>query len=256
MGISAVVITYNEEANIERCLRSLSFADEIVVLDSYSTDATLEIARGFTTNVACRKFTGDSDQRNAAVELAHQEWVFILDPDEVVTEELASEIKAGVADAKYDAYRMPRSSYFLGRIMRHCSWYPDLQLRLMKKSALRIPHRLLHASLEVDCERGTLKHDLIHHSYATMEDFCRKMVAYARAGAQQKFSEGRRFHVVDLLNPGFTVFKMYVIKQGFRDGLHGLVLSVLAGCSSALRYAILWDLGLHEAHGKERNDAT
>ena len=256
MGLSAVVITYNEEARLETCLQSLSFADEIVVLDSFSTDRTLEIARQYTDNVGCREFVGFSDQWNAAIAMATQEWVMIVAADEIVSDGLAADVVSAISSGMHDAYRLPRSTYFLGRRMRYCGWYPDYQLRLVKRSIARIADRLVHETLVVDCERGTLKHDLIHHSYATMDDFCRKMVAYARAGAQQKFSEGRRFHAVDLLNPGFTFFKMYVIRQGFRDGLHGLVLSALAGCSSALRYAILWDLGLHEARGKERDDAT
>ena len=255
MGLSAVVITWNEEANIEQCLRSLSFADEIVVLDSFSTDRTVEIARKFTDKVSSREFTGFSDQKNAAIAMASQDWVLIVDADEVVPPELAVEIVDAITGGKYDAYRMPRSTYFLGRKMRHCGWYPDYQLRLARRSIAHIPDRLVHETMEVDCECGTLRGDLIHYSYRTMADYTRKMAAYSRAAAEQKFIEGRRFGVCDLLfNPGLTFFKMYVAKQGFRDGPHGLVLSVLTACSSALRYAFLWEMTKRAADNKEQPD--
>lgn len=255
MGLSAVVITWNEEENIEACLRSLAFADEIVVLDSFSTDRTVEIARKFTDKVGSRKFTGFSDQKNAAIAMASEDWVLIVDADELVTDELAFEIKKAVESGNYDAYRIPRSTYFLGKRMRHCGWYPDYQLRLARRSIAKIPERLVHETMDVGCECGTLKCDLVHYSYRTMRDYTRKMVAYAEAAAGQKFGDGRRFRVSDLLfNPGLTFFKMYVAKQGFRDGLHGLVLSVLTASSSALRYAMLWEMTMRAAGNKEQPD--
>ena len=144
MGLSAVVITYNEEAELERCLASLSFADEIVVLDSFSTDRTVEIAGQFTNNVSCRQFMGFSDQWNAAIAIAAHEWILQVAADEVVGDALAEEIVDAISSGKYDAYRMPRSTFFLGKRMRHCGWYPDYQLRLVKKTIARIPDRLVH----------------------------------------------------------------------------------------------------------------
>lgn len=247
MGLSAVIITYNEEINIEQCLKSLSFADEIVILDSYSTDRTVEIARKYTDKISFRKFTGFSDQKNALLKLASNEWILVVDADEVVSEELAQEIIDAVKNGEQDAYQIPRLTYFVGRKMRHCGWYPDYQLRLVRSSKAFFPDRLVHETLEVDGPIGTLKHDLIHYSYRNMNDYTRKMVLYARSAARQKYIEGRRFRLGDLLlNPGLTFFKMYILKQGFRDGLHGLVLSVLTACSSALRYAILWSMGTQQ----------
>lgn len=253
MGLSAVVITYNEEAKIQQCLHSLAFADEIIALDSFSTDRTVEIAKQFTQNVSCRKFEGYSDQWNAAIALASQEWVLIMAADEIVTEELAADIQAAILDGKYDAYWIPRSTEFLGRRMRFCGWYPDFQLRLAKKAVAKIPHRLVHETMEVSGVCGYLKHDLLHYSYVSMDDCCRKMIEYSRAGAQQRFNDGRRFKVGDLLvNPWLTFFKMYVIKQGFRDGIHGLILSVVSACSVAIRYSMLWDMGQRVARDRER----
>lgn len=252
MGLSAVVITYNEETRLKRCLDSLLFADEIVVVDSFSTDNTLEIARRYTQNVTCREFKGYSDQKNAAIAGATQEWVLIVDADEVISPELAEEIRQAIASGKFNAYRMPRSTYFLGRRMRYCGWYPDAQLRLVKRAIAHIPERLVHETIHVDCEVGYLENDMVHYSYDSMDVYCTKMVNYARAGAMQKFNEGRRCSIADLLlNPWFAFVKMYVVKQGFRDGMHGLVLSALTACSSALRYAILWDLGRDSSRRKE-----
>jgi hypothetical protein len=131
--------------------------------------------------------------------------------------------------------------------MRHCGWYPDHQLRLARKERSRFPARLVHETLVVDGPVGMLGPDLIHYSYPSLADYTRKMVLYARAAARQRRIEGRRFRVSDLLvRPGLAFVRMYVWRQGFRDGLHGLVLSVLTACSTALRYAMLWELERHE----------
>lgn len=259
MGLSAVVITYNEEANIERCLRSLSFADEIVVLDSFSTDRTVDIARLFTDKVGTRKFDGFSYQKTAAVEMATQEWVLVIDADEVVTPDLAKEIQKAVDSGDHDAYRMPRLSYFLGRPMRHCGWYPDYQLRLARKSKAYFPPRFVHETMEVKGSIGTLKHDLLHYTYPTAEDCIRKTVFYARASARQRFEEGRRFRFVDMVfHPMLSFLRVYVWKQGFRDGLHGFMLSLITACSSVLRHMVLWEMtvhgGLYESKNSEADE--
>lgn len=255
MGLSAVVITYNEESRLERCLSSLGFADEIVVVDSFSTDKTMEIARRYTDKFFQREFTGYSDQKNAAIARADEDWIIIVDADEVITPELASEIKAAMKCREYEAYRMPRSTYFLGRKMRYCGWYPDAQLRLVKRAIAHIPERLVHETLHVDCQVGYLKNEITHYSYDSMSVYCAKMASYARMGAAQKFGDGCNCRLIDiLLNPVFAFIKMYIVKQGFRDGMHGLVLSVLTACSSALRYAILWDLGRQKSLRKEREN--
>lgn len=252
MGLAAVVITLNEEHNIERCLQSLSFADEVAVLDSFSSDSTLDIARRFTDNVAQKQFAGFSEQWNAALGMVDEEWVMIVAADEVVTEPLAAEIGAAISRGDCDGWRMPRLTYFLGKAIRRCGWYPDYQLRVARASKARIPDRLVHERLEVDGTVGTLKHDLLHYSYPTITDYVRKMVAYSRAAARQKFDEGRRFRITDLLlSPALAFGKMYLLKQGFRDGAHGLVLSVLGGCSIALRYAMLMEMSLREGHPEE-----
>ena len=243
MGISALVLTYNEESRIARCLDALDFADEIIVVDSYSNDGTLDIVEKYTDKIFQKEFEGFSSQWNMAIEQAGEDWVLIVGADEVIPKELASEIKQADGMAEYDGYRMPRSTFFIGRRMRHCGWYPDYQLRLMRREKANIPHRLVHETLVCDDPVGTLKSPIIHYSYDTMSDYCRKMVLYAKAAAEQKYNEGRSFHLIDmLLNPGHTFVKMYIAQLGFLDGVHGLALSSLTACSSLLRYAYLWEM--------------
>jgi len=243
MGLTACVITLDEELNIEGCLASLWFADEIVVVDSFSTDRTVEIARRFTDKIVQRELLGFSEQKNAALELATQEWVLFIDADEVVSEQLAAAIRDAVESDKFAGYRMPRLTTFVGREMRHCGWYPDHQLRLARRGKASFPARLVHETMVVDGPVGVLKPDLIHHSYPSLADYTRKMLLYSRAAARQKQLDGRRFSMTDLLvKPGLAFVKMYMWEQGFRDGLHGLVLSVLTACSTALRYAMLWEI--------------
>lgn len=243
MSITACVITLNEEHNIEACLSGLAFADEIVLVDSLSTDATVELARKFTDKIVLREFKGFSEQKTAALEMATGDWVFFVDADEIVTPELALAITDAAASGRYEAYRMPRRTSFLGREMQYCGWYPDYQLRLVRRDKARFPERLVHERMDVDGPIGTLKPALIHNSYPTLDDYFRKMVIYARAAAMQKHLEGRAFRIRDVLfSPVIGFLRMYVVKQGYRDGIHGLMLSVLTACSTALRYATLWDI--------------
>lgn len=255
MGLSAIVITYNEEQNLEQCLKGLAFADEIIVLDSYSTDKTVVIAERYTKKVFQREFKGFSAQRVAALSYASQEWVIFIDADEVVDGKLAGEIASVINEAEYDTYQIPRLTEFLGKKIWHSGWYPDYQLRLAKRAKVHIPERLVHESLETDSRCGRLTNPIIHYSYRSLDDFIRKSVLYARAAAKQRLVEGKVFKFSDLLfRPGFAFFKKYIIKQGFKDGFHGFLLSILTCWSVALRYAMLWEMGLQSKDGKERVD--
>ncbi len=252
MSISAVVITYNEEANIERCLASLAFADEIVVLDSFSEDRTVEIARRFTDKVSQREFAGYADQKNAAMELASNDWVLVIDADEVVPEQLAGEIRKAVESDRCAAYRMPRLSYFCGKPIRHCGWYPDYVIKLMRKSKSRYPDRLVHETPEVDGPVGTLRSDLLHYTYRDLDELCRKMVSHSRAAARQKMRDGERFRLRKLLfAPGIAFLKKYIVKQGFRDGLRGYVLCAMTQVGVFLRYAMLWEMSVSKERDNE-----
>lgn len=257
MKLSAVVITLNEEHRIERCLASLAFADEIVVLDSFSTDRTVEIAKRFTDKINQREFKGYSNQKNAAMELATNDWVFIVDADEVVTPELAVEVLKAIGSDQFVGYRMPRLTHFLGKPIRHCGWYPDYIIRLARKSRARFGDRLVHETLEVDGLVSTLEHDLIHYTYSNLDDLVRKILAYSRAAARQKIRDGERFQLSKLLfAPGLTFLKKYFIKQGYRDGLRGYLICALSQIGVFLRYVMLWEMSIlkeqeYEVHERE-----
>lgn len=246
MGISAVVVTFNEELNLERCLQGLIFADELIVVDSFSTDKTVEIAHRFADKVVQRPFKGMSDQKNVAMEMTAHDWVIVLDADEVVSPELAAEMRKAVESDKYVAYNIPRLSYFLGKPIRHCGWYPDPVIKFMRKSKATHPDRIIHAGVKVNGSIGLLRNDLIHYSYNNMDDVFRKTFNFSSKTARQKFIEGRRFRLSDVVfRPGLTFLKKYVVQQGFRDGLRGFMISSLAQISVFLRYAALWEMSLH-----------
>lgn len=249
MGISAVVLTYNDESRIERCLRSLSFVDEIVVLDSFSTDRTLEIAGRFTDRISRREFRGFAEQRKAGLELATHEWLLIVDSDEVVPEELAREMLKAAQSESIDGCRVPRLTFFLGKPIRHCGWYPAYSFRLVRKASVSFGDRLVHEKITVEGQTADLKTDLLHYSYESMEDAVRKTMLYSQAAARQKFAEGRRFRLVDLLfRPGLMFLKKYFVQQGFRDGMRGFIICALMQCGIFLRYAALWQMSM----GKEQ----
>lgn len=243
MGLSAVIITYNEEENISRCLDSLSFADEIVVMDSFSSDKTLEIVRKYTDRIYQRQFTGFSEQWNAAFAKASHEWILKIDADEVVSPELRDQMVEALRNPQFDSYKMPRLSYFLDRPIKTCGWYPDPQLRLAKTKLATVPDRLVHERLVVNGTCGTLKGDLIHYTDPNLDRYSVKMLRYAKLAAQQKFDEGRRFHLSDLLiTPGATFLKFYIVEHGIMDGMNGFVLCGLNAFSVFLRYCYLWEI--------------
>lgn len=254
MGLSAAVITYNEESNIVQCLESLKFCDEIVVLDSYSSDKTLELAKKYTDRVFQREFKGFSDQKTAALKLISNEWVLIVDADEIITEKLAAEILNAVNSDCYDAYRIPRLSYFLGKAIKHCGWYPNYQLRLAKLNKAYFPERLVHETLVVNGSVGTLQNNMLHYTNPNLDIYLQKMVSYSRAGAKQRFNEGRKFLITDLvIAPAATFFKDFILRGGWREGLHGFVLCMLNTASVCIRYSVLWSLYLEKQGSKASN---
>lgn len=255
--ISALIITHNEERDIERCLASLSFADEIVVLDSFSTDRTIELARRYTDKVSQREFRGFSEQRNATLDLATNDWILIIDADEVVTSELADQMLHAAASDEFDAYRVPRLTHFLGKPIRYCGWYPDMSVRLARKSKSRFGDRLVHETLEVNGRIGVITGDLIHFTCHDLEEMIRKMADYSRAAATQKLLNGERFRLSKLLfAPGLTFLKKYIVKQGYRDGLRGFVLCAMGLFGVFVRYAMLWEMTIlnQQAQGSSEHD--
>jgi len=242
--ISAVVITYNEEDNIRRCLESLSWADEIVVVDSYSQDDTKKIVSDFTDKIYDVKWEGFGKKKEFAREKASSEWVLSVDCDEVITPDLRDEIlKAIEKKDNYDGYYIPRRSNFLGKWMNHSGWYPDYVLRLFKKEKAKFNQALVHEKIEVFGKIGYLKNSLLHYTDPDIKSYLSKLDFYTTLNAEELLKKKKKTKVFDfILHPLGIFFKMFFLKRGFLDGTHGFILAVLSSFYVFIKYAKLWDL--------------
>ena len=243
--ISAVVIVYNDAPYIRACLESLSWADELIVVDSHSTDGTTAICHEFTDNVFHHEFSGFGRLRNEAIAHASHDWIFSLDSDERARREIVREMGAilgGTHDA--DAYFVPRRNYFLGRWVKHCGWYPDYrQPQFFKKSAMRYREDLVHETYELDGKIGYLREHVDQYPFRDIDHYLSKMDRYSTLMAEQMVMQGRYFRSHQLLtHPLFTFFKMYILRQGFLDGKPGLILSWLYAYYTFVKYAKFWEL--------------
>ena len=244
MKLSVFIITLNEEQNLERCLKSVNWADEIVVVDSGSTDRTMEIARRFTDKVITRRFDDFSSQKAAAMAAATNDWVLNLDADEVVSEQLALQIQKVLSNPPdFSGYLTPRLTYYLGKPVRHSGWYPDYQLRLVDKRKAHYPKRKVHERIAVDGKVGQLTGHIEHFGFPTFEEHFRKNADYAQAMAYQMLEEGRHIRYHELLfRPVLAFANKFFFQMGFRDGLNGLLISIMHSYYVFLKYAWLWDL--------------
>jgi hypothetical protein len=236
--LAAVVLTRNEESNIEECLRSLAWADQLLVLDSNSTDGTVEAARKAGARVELRTFVNYADQRNAAFDLTDSNWVFFVDADERASPELASEVRTAVQSPSIVGWWVPRRNYIWGKWIQHAGWYPDYQLRLLKRGSARYDlARPVHEVVNLDGQEGWLQNALIHYNYRTVLQFLRKQDAYATFEARILREKGihPRPHSL-ILQPLREFWRRYVSLQGYRDGGHGLVLSLLMGYYTHVAY--------------------
>jgi glycosyltransferase involved in cell wall biosynthesis len=245
--LSVTMITYNEEANIQDALESIRWADEIVVLDSFSKDRTVEICKKYTDKIISQEFVGYGKLRNIAIDHASHNWILSLDADERVTEPLKMEILQELQKGpSADGYSIPRKSHFLGYWVRHCGWYPDYRsMQLFHKAKGRYTEVLNddHLDLVPGGRRGYLKSPILHYTYHDLDQYLAKMDRYTTLKAQQMVKDGRRFHAHQLLtHPLFTFLKMYIFRQGFRDGHIGLILSILYTYYTFVKYAKLWEL--------------
>ena len=244
-GVSVVVIARNEAARIRTCLGSVRWAEEIVVVDQYSTDATAAICRELGARVIEREMSaGFGEQKNFAVAQATQPWVLSLDADEEVTEPLRREIEAAVAAPGGCAgFRMPRLTSYLGRFIRHCGWYPSPVLRLFARGRGRFTDALVHEELRVDGPVGDLRADLLHRSYETLGDHVRKLLLYTAYDARMLQRRGARATWWGLaVKPPLAFVRKYLVQRGFREGWHGFVLSAMAALVVLVNYVRLAEL--------------
>jgi glycosyltransferase involved in cell wall biosynthesis len=243
--ISAVVITGNEEANIEAALRSLDgVVAEIIVVDSRSTDLTVKIARRFTSKVFTRTWTNYSDQKNYADGLAENPWILSLDADERLSPELREEIRAMAADEPACAgFSMPRRVFYLGRWIKHSGWYPDRKVRLFRKDKARWEGEYVHENLAVEGGIRRLRGDILHFTYRNIADHLARINTFSDLGAQKLYAQRKKCRLGHLLLvPPGRFIKSYILRGGFLDGFAGLVIAVLNGYGIFVRYAKLREI--------------
>jgi len=248
--ISACVIAFNEERKIRRCLQSLAWCDEIVVVDSFSTDRTLEICREFTDRVYQHEWLGYIGQRNLVREMSRYPWILFLDSDEEVSPELRDEILAeferGTGD--FVGYEFPRLVYYLGRWIRHGEWYPDVKLRLFKKEFGRTEGQEPHDRVYVNGDVKRLKNPVWHYTYDDITDHVNTLNRFSSIGAQQKFVHEAPFRWSDLFfRPMFRFIKGYLLRRGFLDGSHGFLIALMSAYGAFLKYAKLWEMHRRQA---------
>jgi glycosyltransferase involved in cell wall biosynthesis len=239
--ISLVVITLNEAQNIERCLRSVPWANDIVVLDSGSTDNTAEIAKKLGARVFIEPFRGYRAQKERVTSLAHNDWVVSLDADEALSSELSQEI-LNQFDSNLDGYEMPRLSYHMGRWIRHGGWYPDYQLRFFNRTRCKWKGGHIHEHVE-GRKIKRLKNPIHHWVFKDLADQVDTNNEYSSRGARDLYDRGRKFTGSMLLFKPLSKFlETYIWKRGFLDGTEGFIISVGASYSVFLKYAKLREL--------------
>jgi glycosyltransferase involved in cell wall biosynthesis len=243
--ISACILCCNEEQKIERCLRSLTWCEEIVVLDSFSTDRTVEICRRFTDQVHQHTWLGYVGQRNLIRQMARHSWLLFVDADEEVSpglrDEIVREFERG--NGRYVGYEFPRLVFYLGRWIRHGEWYPDVKLRLYHRDFGRTEGIEPHDKVVVTGPVKRLRHPLWHYTYDDVRDHLETLNRFSSIMGRELFVEGRRFGMSDLLlRPTFRFLRGYVLKRGFMDGLHGFAVAAISSFGVFVKYLKLWEL--------------
>jgi glycosyltransferase involved in cell wall biosynthesis len=256
LTLSVAIITRNEEANLPRTLASVRWANEIVIVDSGSTDGTSVIAREFGAKFFVEEWKGFGGQKNSAVVKCTGDWVLSLDADEEISAELAEEIGALLdGTPAHQAYFLPRRNFFLGRWIRHGGYYPDPKLRLFKRGSAQFEERAVHETIRPPASTGHLRADLLHHAYPTLDAYIEHMNRYSALGAKQAIARGKSSHSIFaflwnvVLVPVATFKYNYFLRLGFLDGREGLLLHLYHSVYVSWKYAKAWE----QARSREEN---
>jgi len=235
--LSVIIITKNESLNIRPCLESVSWADEIIVVDSGSTDDTVAICREFTPHVYTHDWPGFGAQKNRALSYASKQWVLSLDADERVMPELRSQLIKAIESFANDGYHLPRLSQFCGCFIKHSGWYPDYVLRLFKRANGRFSDDLVHERLILQGSAGKLSAPLLHFSYRNEDDVNRKIEQYASAAALQMFNQGKTVTIADApVRACWAFFRTYCLRLGFLDETAGFNIARMNARTTYLKY--------------------
>lgn len=246
MKISASIIIYNEEENIKDLCESISFCDEIVLVDSNSTDKSLEIARNYTDKIFQREFLGYKDKHEFADSKTTGDWILWIDADERVTPELRASIEAlREKDEKTlpDGYLIARKTWYLGHRIKHSGWYPDYQMRLYRKSASCWDGVSPHETARVKGKTEKLEGEFLHFTKQNLSQHHRLTESYATLAAEYKIKKGETVGAFGIFfNPIAAFFRTFILKQGFRDGIPGVIIAIFTAYGVFLKYAKLWEL--------------
>ncbi len=249
MKISFCIITYNEEKNIKELIENIKdVSDEIVIVDRFSQDNTCEIAKSLGAVVYRRKWVDYTTQKNRALELAKNEWVFFMDADERLSEELKDEIKKlKDTETDCDGFLIKRKANYLGRWINHSGWYPDKRVRLFKKGKGKFYGKYIHEGLNFSGKSCELKGDLYHYAYESILEHVDKTKKYAMLSAKRMIEEGKDFSMVKLFfSPILRFIKHYFFRLGFLDGIRGFLIAFLSAYYVFLKYSFLWEINKNE----------
>jgi glycosyltransferase involved in cell wall biosynthesis len=239
--ISVIIITKNEEENITQCLQSVEWADEIIVVDSESEDKTVELAKKFTGKVYIKKWEGYVPQKRYALGLAGNEWILNIDADERISFELKKEIISTELE-NADGYLIRRKNFLFGKEITTCGWDKDYQMRLFKRSKTEIPEKLVHEGFEVKGKTGKLGNVIIHNTYSSLHRYLKKVNVYTTLKAEEVYKTKERVTALTILSHTFSAFFRYFISlKGFKDGVHGLIISFVNSVSTMLTYVKIWE---------------
>ncbi|MDD7392234.1 MAG: glycosyltransferase family 2 protein [Fusobacterium gastrosuis] len=255
MTLTVSIITLNEEKNLARTLESVKkFADEIVIVDSGSTDKTEEIAKSFNAKFYFQKWLGYGPQRNKAIELASSEWVLNIDADEEISEELAKKI-VDIKDEKngnIDVFKINFMSVCFGKKIKHGGWSNSYRIRLFKKNSGRFNENNVHEEFITNSHIGKINEYILHHSYSDLEDYFTKFNKYTTLGAIEYYKKNKKASLVSIvLNPIYKFIRMYFFRLGFLDGLEGFILAITSSLYTMVKYYKLKEIYRNNAYIKE-----
>lgn len=241
--LSVIIITFNEEKNIKDCLESVKWADEIILVDSGSTDKTREIALTYTDKVIFNKWEGFAPQKKFALENASNEWVLSIDSDERITGGLKDEILHLLSsEPECNGYFIPRRNHFLGKEITTCGWAPDYQMRLFKKSLTKVNSRKVHEGFLVEGKSGNLKNGMLHFTHNDLHKTFEKINEYSTLEAEELYLTKKAGAINIFINPVAAFLSHYIVRRGYKDGIHGLMVSIMHSITKKMTYMKMWDL--------------
>lgn len=256
--VSVCIITFNEESRIRDCLESVKWADEIIVVDSFSTDKTVDICKEYTERVYRRAWGGNIDQKNHTIGLATKDWLLCLDADERLSPELTKEIQNVLKSRDTaDGFFFPRRSSYLGRWIFHGDWYPDYQLRLFKRGRGRWQGTNPHGRVSVEGKTQYMKHDLYHFNYRNLSHQLKTIDNYSDIFSGIMIERNKSFSLFQLIfRPLYKFIKVYILKRGFLDGLPGFILAITNAFYIFVKYVKLWERTHGNGREKKQNEKT